>query len=62
MEPGALSPPKMQGRWRADQDPAVEMIISGDELTWWGKPMPYLERALSQVGEGVILVPVILPD
>ena len=62
MEPGSPFPPEMQGRWRANEDPAVELIISRDELTWRGEPMPYLERALSQVDEGVILVTLTLPD
>lgn len=62
MEPGSPFPLEMQGRWRAEEDPAVEMIISGDELTWRGKPMPYLERVLTRGEDGVILVTLTFPD
>lgn len=40
----------------------MEVIISRDELTWWGKPMPYLERALTEGEDGVVLVTLTFPD
>ncbi len=38
------------------------VIISGDELTWRGKPMPYLKRAITEGEDGVILVTLTFPD
>lgn len=62
MAPGAPFPPEMQGHWIAQEDPELEVLITGSELTWRGRPMPYLEKALSEGGDGVILVELTLAD
>jgi hypothetical protein len=62
MEPGSPFPPEMQGHWIAEEDPSMEVIISGHELTWRGKPMSYLEKTLTGGEEGVVMVELTFPD
>ena len=62
MEPGSPFPLEMQGRWIEEEDPSMEVIISGNEVTWRGKPMSYLEKTLTGGDEGVVVVELNFPD
>ncbi len=62
MEPGSPFPPEMQGHWIAQEDPDMEVLIRGHEVTWYGKPLSYLEKTLTEGEDGVVMVELTFPD